>query len=589
MRRDDPENFHPAPHFNLWAAAWIQFMTHDWFSHADEGRNETSKSFELKDGRRITSTLKDDLKGIRDPKAPRPDMAFRNHVTHWWDASQLYGWDETSQARVRDGAKLKLGADGLLDTITYPKLGGLTQERAAFVDNWWLGMSLLHTLFTREHNFLVEELPKHGPPPGGGEWTDDKKFDTARLIVSALIAKIHTIEWTPQLLFDSVGNLAMQSNWNGLLNFDFNDPQGFKQQVEETVGSRLSTRFLDRFQANVRCGRQLVSLVSSFSGLTHLEHTEHFCAPYTLPEEFTSVYRMHAMVPDVIDVYHTQTQQFDGTVEAASLLRGGSKEALRQTSIDDWAATFGEHPCGQITAGNFPRFLTDLPIAAAPGGKVDMAAMDILRDRERGVPRFNDFREQIGLKRLKDFDDFIDTELQHEIDTRQSRDVRSKDQAPLTDAEVAVRQAELDRQKKHVAKLRAVYKTIDDVDLQVGIFSEFVHPHGFVISETQFQIFVLNASRRIFSDRFLTEAYTPEFYTQFGFDRVQKSTLMDLIRQHYPAAGATEAGKHAFNAFDIWDRERDGYSLCPKGVAWFKKHGDVGEAYKNLLCHGQQM
>ena len=45
-------------------------------------------------------------------------------------------------------------------------------------------------------------------------------------------------------------------------------------------------------------------------------------------------------------------------------------------------------------------------------------------------------------------------------------------------------------------------------------------PHGFAISETQFHIFILNASRRLFSDRFFTSSFRPEFYTQLGFDWV---------------------------------------------------------------------
>ena len=31
-----------------------------------------------------------------------------------------------------------------------------------------------------------------------------------------------------------------------------------------------------------------------------------------------------------------------------------------------------------------------------------------MRDRERGVPRFNEFRRQYGLRQLTSFDDFID-------------------------------------------------------------------------------------------------------------------------------------------------------------------------------------
>ena len=41
---------------------------------------------------------------------------------------------------------------------------------------------------------------------------------------------------------------------------------------------------------------------------------------------------------------------------------------------------------------------------------------------------------------------------------------------------------------------------IEDVDTVVGWMSESVRPHGFAISETQFVVFILNASRRLYSD-----------------------------------------------------------------------------------------
>ena len=32
-------DYKKAPFFNVLAAYWIQFMTHDWFSHLEEGHN----------------------------------------------------------------------------------------------------------------------------------------------------------------------------------------------------------------------------------------------------------------------------------------------------------------------------------------------------------------------------------------------------------------------------------------------------------------------------------------------------------------------------------------------------------------------
>ncbi len=46
--------------------------------------------------------------------------------------------------------------------------------------------------------------------------------------------------------------------------------------------------------------------------------------------------------------------------------------------------------------------------------KIDLPALDIIRDRERGVPHFNEFRRQIGLRQLSGFDDFIDRRLPEE-------------------------------------------------------------------------------------------------------------------------------------------------------------------------------
>ena len=47
--------------------------------------------------------------------------------------------------------------------------------------------------------------------------TPDELFEVARLVVAAEIAKIHTIEWTPQLLYDEPLYKGMNANWNGLL------------------------------------------------------------------------------------------------------------------------------------------------------------------------------------------------------------------------------------------------------------------------------------------------------------------------------------------------------------------------------------
>ena len=43
--------------------------------------------------------------------------------------------------------------------------------------------------------------------------------------------------------------------------------------------------------------------------------------------------------------------------------------------------------------------------------QIDIAALDLIRDREHGVPRFNEFRRQYGLRQLTSYDDFMDKSL----------------------------------------------------------------------------------------------------------------------------------------------------------------------------------
>ena len=83
-------------------------------------------------------------------------------------------------------------------------------------------------------------------------------------------------------------------------------------------------------------------------------------------------------------------------------------------------------------------------------------------------------------------------------------------------------------------EIREVYSgDIDKVDIQVGMYAE-KPPTGFGFSDTAFRIFILMASRRLKSDRFFTNDYTPEIYTKVGFDWVNNTSMKDVLLRHYP-------------------------------------------------------
>ena len=73
------------------------------------------------------------------------------------------------------------------------------------------------------------------------------------------------------------------------------------------------------------------------------------------------------------------------------------------------------------------------------------------------------------------------------------------------------------------SRTASMVDNIEDVDIVVGFLAETTRPHGFAISETQFHIFIINASRRLYSDRFFTSSFRPEFYSTFGLDWVMNN------------------------------------------------------------------
>jgi hypothetical protein len=218
---------------------------------------------------------------------------------------------------------------------------------------------------------------------------------------------------------------------------------------------------------------------------------------------------------------------------------------------------------------------------------IDVTALDIIRDRERGVPRFNEFRRQIGLRELTSFDDFIDKHLpegskemteQHElVDTL--REVYGQH---VCDASKVITSTQRDQNGGAINDCLghpdgSMVDNVEDVDLIVGWLGESTRPHGFAISETQFHIFILNASRRLFSDRFFTASFRPEFYTKFGYDWVNNngpgkkqmeegmpnghSQEVSPLKRVLLRAMPELAGelKHVVNAFDPWARNRGDY------------------------------
>src|SRR5262245_818735 len=276
------ETFIPAKSLNVLAAAWIQFQVHDWVNHARFDLGETGKDIVLpRPGAEPWRNHKDlppesDMR-IAGNKiighAPSGCPVFPNIATPWWDGSEVYGADAEKAAQLRAGALLRLD-NGYLPT----DLSGINVT--GFNEAWWLGLSAMHTLFAREHNVICRELQAAYPT-----WSDERVYQTARLIVTALIAKIHTVEGTPAILATKTVETALRANWYGA-------PKDWLTQL----GIWL-------FDAHV------------LKGIPETR-PDHHAAPYSLTEEFVAVYRMHPLIPDDYaffdhrDGRHLETRRF---------------------------------------------------------------------------------------------------------------------------------------------------------------------------------------------------------------------------------------------------------------------------------------
>ena len=272
--------------------------------------------------------------------------------------------------------------------------------------------------------------------------------------------------------------------------------------------------------------------------------------------------------------------------------RAKATQAMLDKGAANWALSMGRQRLGALTLQNTPQFMQNLPMPRLPSAtrQIDVAALDLIRDREHGVPRFNEFRRQYGLRQLTSFDDFIDLRLPANTPERAEQEKliallrevygqhRCDASKPITDAQRNADGSAINDCLGHPDG--SLVDNIEDVDTVVGWLSEFTRPHGFAISETQFQVFILNASRRLFSDRFFTSSFRPEFYTRLGVQwvnengaegklyergrpnghKMEVSPLKRVLLRAMPEL-APELD-HVVNVFDPWGRDRgDYYSL----------------------------
>ncbi|GMY13420.1 alpha-dioxygenase PIOX-like [Fagus crenata] len=482
--------------FNMIAASWTQFMIHDWIDHLED-----TKQIELTAPREVANQCP--LKSFKFYKTKEVPTGFYeiktgaiNIRTPWWDGSVIYGSNAETLQKLRtfkDG-KLKISSDGLLlhdqDGIAV----------SGDVRNSWIGISTLQALFIKEHNAVCDTLKKEYSDLG-----DEELYRHARLVTSAVIAKIHSIDWTVELLKTDTLLAAMRTNWYGLLGKKFKDTFGH-------VGGGI------------------------LGGLVGLKKPINHGVPYSLTEEFVSVYRMHSLLPDYLDLRDisatpgpNKSPPLNEKVPMPNLIGIKGEKALAEIGFAKQIVSMGHQACGALELWNYPTWLRDIIPQDVNGedrpNHVDLPALEVYRDRERKVARYNEFRRGLLLIPISKWKDLTD------------------------DDEV-------------VQVLEEVYgHDVEELDLLVGLMAE-KKIKGFAISETAFIIFVLMASRRLEADRFFTSNFNEETYTKKGFEWVNKTeSLKDVIGRHYPEL--VKKWMNSTSAFSVWDSAPNSHNPIP--------------------------
>ena len=219
-----------------------------------------------------------------------------------------------------------------------------------------------------------------------------------------------------------------------------------------------------------------------------------FNTTFSMTEEFVGAYRWHPLLPDKMNIagqnFTLNELSFNDPLGMVTSTDGSN------TTTKTLLKSLSQTPARTLSLRNYPYELYDLDI---PGRseKLNLAEIDLMRDRERNLPRYNDARRQLLLEPYTSLSDLTNDGDELEL-------------------------------------LMSVYSDIEQVDFMVGCLVDKERPDGFAFGIVPYHIFVVMASRRILSDRFFQEGMTAENYSTWGLNYVKTQTFQSILERHFP-------------------------------------------------------
>lgn len=476
LDEDGKEIVQPAIIMNNLGGGWIQFQFHNFGGNTK--RDPVSQCPHLL-RRKPEENWPGDVAIVdRTTKDPtrvtdngRPTVLSEREMA--WIQGQIYGTNEAELNALRryEGGQMTVDAD--LRLPEDPLHLGI--DKTGFNNNYNPLLSLLHWLFVSEHNAIAAHYASFHP-----DWNDEKLFQMARKANCALIARIHTVMWTEDLLQHPTLQIGMHADWYGFL--------GQKPKM-------FLMRFFDR---HPRIARMMTwfrnyELIWGMPG----SKWEHHDGPFQVPKHFRLVYRLHEMILGEQEIIEPGTDRLLDRIELLKFVSGNTRDIVERFGYETLAYSFVKKSAGALKLHNFPRALTQFE-NQLDGTLTDLAERDVFRERTDGTGSYNEFRLSLGEPPVTSFMELTggDAELAREIELKYEGDINA-------------------------------------VDAGIGILAQ-PKPDGFALGFDQFYQFVLNAPRRVKSNRHLTEGFTYAEYLE-GMDWVEHSGgMLGVMGRHLP-------------------------------------------------------
>jgi hypothetical protein len=540
---DRAQNLFSENNVSQWGFVWGQFMDHTFGLRQEVGGEEASIAFNASDPlEEFTNTL-GVIPFTRTPAAPGTGVATPrqqiNTVSSYIDGSSVYGdaperleWlrEGTYNGTLSDNGGRLLLDDGYLprrdargNAATAPEMAlmgrlAATPGRAMVAGdtraNENVALTATHTLFAREHNRIVNALPR--------TLSSETRFQIARRVVGAEQQYITYNEFLPALGVELSPYQGYEDNIDAGLSNEF-----------AVVGYRAHSMIHGQLEPIAPAGTYSPAQVTDFEeqGIEIEDEDGVNVVVVPLNVAFGN--------PDLLPA-----------IGLGPVLRGiGSEPEYKNDELIDnqLRSTLFEIP----VPGN-PTCLDGPTLPQCFKGVVDLGAIDVERGRDHGIPLYNSLRAAYGLAPKESF-----TSITGEGTDRFPRTSRIDRRDPIDDPNALDFVKVLDADGKRLplgteegavvgirrttlaARLNAIYGKVDTLDAFVGMVSER-HVAGTEFGELQLAIWKKQFEALRDGDRFFYEN-DPELEAiraNYGID--YRWTLAQIIRMNSDAQVADD-------------------------------------------------